>query len=410
MKILLVTHYYRPEIGAPQRRWDSFVKHWLRDGHEVTVITALPHYPIPRHTASLRRGTKAFSPQKGVYGETVIRLPYFSHGYGIVSRTVDHFVVAGLSVVAGIPLARHRYDAVIVTVPALASLIPGHLASWVFRAPLIIEMRDAWPDLVTYTGGIKNSNGLVAKARAATHNLVTRSQIRSKHVVTTSFRFADVLRSRGAEHVTVIRNGADLEAIPVTGRPHFRRGRLKVLYLGTLGRSQGLGAVIDAAGMAAAGGVDIELRLVGDGVAREQLIERARESQASISILDMVRPEEVWRHYEWADTVVVSLTGWAPFEWTVPSKLYEVLATNRHVSAMLAGEAAQIVRESGAGFVCEPGDSKALGWHWVDMAQDPSRMDHGDAGREWVRNQSDSVQLSDEYLDVVRATTCRSSG
>lgn len=404
VRILLVSHYYRPEVGAPQRRWDSFVKHWLRQGHEVTVITALPHYPLPRHTAELRRGLTAFRKQEGAHGETVIRLPYFSHGYGMISRTIDHFVVAGLSAVVGIPLARGKFDAVVATVPALASLIPGRLASLVFRAPLIIEMRDAWPDVISYTEDPQETKGLLAKARALTHRLVTRSQITSNHVITTSRRFAHILRSRGARHATVIRNGADLESIPDLGPAEHRRGTLKVLYLGTLGRSQGLGSVIDAAGMAAAGGVDIELRLVGDGVARSQLIERARGSLASITVLDMVPPEEVWDHYRWADTVVVSLRDWVPFEWTIPSKLYEVLATNRHVSAMLAGEAAQIVKDSGAGFVCDPGDAKTLGWHWVHMAQDPTRLDHGSAGREWVCRQSDAHQLSARYMDVIRAT------
>lgn len=405
MNILLFSHYYRPEVGAPQRRWDSFVKHWQRQGHQVTVITSLPHYPLPRHTAGLRRGTRAFRPGRGEHGETVIRVPYFSHGYGVASRTIDHLLVATLSAFVALSLGRKQFTVVIATVPALASLAPGHIASRVFRAPLIVEMRDAWPDLVTYAGGAQTTTGFLARARAVAHRMVTRSQLRSKHMVTTSYRFAEVLRSRGAQHVTVIRNGADLEAMPQPVPPAPSQGSLKVLYLGTLGRSQGLAAVIDAAGMAAAGGVDLELRLVGDGAARTHLVERARGSRASITIMDTVPPDEVWSHYEWADTVVVSLRGWAPFEWTVPSKLYEVLATNRHISGMLSGEAAQIVRDAGAGFVCPPGDAKALGRHWLQLAHDPSLLDHSGSGRDWVREQSDVRKLSSAYLDVIREAT-----
>ena len=405
VKILLITHYYRPEVGAPQRRWGSFVKHWQRQGHQVTVITSLPHYPLPRHTSRLRRGNRPFRHQRGVHGETVIRVPYFAHGYGAASRTIDHLLVATLSAVVALSLGRRRFTVVIATVPALASLAPGHIASRIFRVPLILEMRDAWPDLVTYAGWAQTTTGFLAQARAVVHRLVTRSQLKSKHVVTTSYRFAEVLRSRGAEHVTVIRNGADLETMPQPVPPIAHQGSLKVLYLGTLGRSQGLAAVIDAAGMAAAGGVDLELRLVGDGAARAHLLERARGSRASITIMDTVPHDEVWSHYQWADTVVVSLREWAPFEWTVPSKLYEVLATNRHISGMLSGEAAQIVRDAGAGFVCPPGDAKALGRHWLQLAHDPSLLVHSDSGRDWVREQSDFRKLSSAYLGVIRETT-----
>lgn len=55
-------------------------------------------------------------------------------------------------------------------------------------------------------------------------------------------------------------------------------------------------------------------------------------------------------------TFGVQLRDWEPFAWTVPSKLYEALATGKHVTAILAGEAADIVRSTGAGDVVAPGD------------------------------------------------------
>ncbi|WP_252975991.1 hypothetical protein [Janibacter melonis] len=48
MKLLLVTHFYPPEIGAPQRRWEGFVGHWTRSGMDVTVVCPLPIIPMAR--------------------------------------------------------------------------------------------------------------------------------------------------------------------------------------------------------------------------------------------------------------------------------------------------------------------------------------------------------------------------
>ena len=41
MKILVLTHYYEPEIGAPQRRWSAMVSRWQQAGHQVTVYCPL---------------------------------------------------------------------------------------------------------------------------------------------------------------------------------------------------------------------------------------------------------------------------------------------------------------------------------------------------------------------------------
>ncbi|WP_129656948.1 glycosyltransferase family 4 protein [Rothia halotolerans] len=445
MRILLISHYYAPEIGAPQRRWSSLVGEWRALGHEVTVLTSMPHYPHPDLTADMRAGTRPYRRETGEFGETVIRMPFLPHGRDVLTRTLDHAFVSLQSLVVGMPRAGSRFDVVITTVPALTSLFVGHVAARILRVPLVVEMRDAWPDLVTFTPGIAPGKGITGLLRGLTHRLVTRLQLGSHQVVTTSARFAGVLTARGVEAVTVIRNGADLtrtpdlggdraaerrglrrqreapgcppaasgpdrgSAAPVPGddaaasAPERSPGTLRILYLGTLGRSQGLAAVIDAAGMAAAGGVHVQLRFVGAGAEREALQERARESLATITFLDPVPHREVGEHYRWADTVAVSLRDWAPFRWTVPSKLYELLATNRHVSALVAGESAEIIRDARAGFVAAPGDAKALARHWMEVAADRSLLDHGGAGRRWAAAHTDIKDLSSLYLRLLEA-------
>lgn len=449
MRILLLSHYYAPEIGAPQRRWSALVREWRALGHEVTVLTSMPHYPHPDLTEDMRAGRRPYRRETGEHGETVIRMPYLPHGKDVLTRTLDHFYVSLQSLTVGLLRAGGGYDVVITTVPALTSLFAGHVAARLLRAPLVVEMRDAWPDLVTFTPGISQGRGITGALRSLTHRWVTRLQLGSHQVVTTSSRFAGILAARGVESVTVIRNGADLsttpdlapaarrlasvaepgpsaaepvpsaaEPVPSAAEPASAavepgadtegatapaRRTLKVLYLGTLGRSQGLSAIIDAAGMASAGGVDLRLRFVGAGAEREALEERARESLADITFLDPVPHREVAEHYGWADTVAVSLRDWAPFRWTVPSKLYELLATNLHVSALVSGESAEIVRAADAGFVAAPGDAKALARHWMEAAADRSVLDHGGAGRRWVAEHTDNKDLSARYLRLLEA-------
>ena len=45
MRIVLLSHYYYPEVGAPQRRWRILVDHLRAAGHDVIIVAPHPHYP-----------------------------------------------------------------------------------------------------------------------------------------------------------------------------------------------------------------------------------------------------------------------------------------------------------------------------------------------------------------------------
>ena len=45
MRILMVTHYFPPEIGAPQARLSELARAWADASDEVTVLTGMPNHP-----------------------------------------------------------------------------------------------------------------------------------------------------------------------------------------------------------------------------------------------------------------------------------------------------------------------------------------------------------------------------
>jgi hypothetical protein len=59
VKILYVSQYFPPEMGAPAARAAELSNHWARAGHEVTVLTGFPNHPTgivpPAYRAKLRR-------------------------------------------------------------------------------------------------------------------------------------------------------------------------------------------------------------------------------------------------------------------------------------------------------------------------------------------------------------------
>lgn len=400
MRILLLTHHYEPEIGAPQRRWTALVRAWRAAGHEVTVIAPLPHYPLPAATAHLREGMIPWRAQPGRHGEHVVRVPYFPHGYGTVGRSVDHAVVAAATAAAGLlrRLRGWRAEVVIATVPALPTLLSGRLLSIAHRAPLVVEMRDAWPDLLTHTPGLRADDAPRQLLRRIVHRAVSYWQRGADIVVTTSASFAQVLARRGVRTTHVIRNGADLSDTPNLGPAVRARRELRILYAGTLGRSQGLGTAVEAAHRVARAGVPVRLRLIGDGARRGDLHRLAEDGPADVELLSPVPRGRILEHYRWADTLLVSLRDWKPLEWTIPSKLYEALATDRHVSGVLAGEAAAVLADADGGFVVAPGDAAGLAERWLELA---GREEIIGGGRGWVADHAEYANLATRYLETL---------
>ena len=48
MKIVLLTEYYKPEMGASQNRLYEMVKGLKEAGNEISVVTGMPNYPTGR--------------------------------------------------------------------------------------------------------------------------------------------------------------------------------------------------------------------------------------------------------------------------------------------------------------------------------------------------------------------------
>src|SRR6266480_2572882 len=60
LKILYISQYFPPEMGAPSARVSELSRHWVQAGHDVTVLTGFPNHPDgvirPDYRKQFRRG------------------------------------------------------------------------------------------------------------------------------------------------------------------------------------------------------------------------------------------------------------------------------------------------------------------------------------------------------------------
>ena len=419
MRILLLTHYWAPEVGAPQRRWNRLAKALISRGHELAVLAPAPHYPGGR----LLQGGQAHMPgsiRRDVTGAMVHRTIFRPYSSGVCARGVDQMVAAADSVRLGVGRFRgvNRPDVVLGSVPGLPTLPAALAVGRVLHRPVVVELRDAWPDLLLSAAQWSQAPdcpSAVAQARRARRlhvvgrgarcllpPLITRLEREAAAVVTTTDSFAQVLRSRGVRRVVTVRNtGATVQAGRTGADRHRSDGVLKVLYLGTVGRAQGLGFAVRAAHIAQRNGTPLVLRIVGDGAQLQEVATLARRLGAPVEIHPAVPWTEVDQHYAWADTALVSLQNWPAMSVTVPSKLYEIMSAGVHVCASVDGEARRIVEDAGCGDVTAPQNPQALASLWGALAADRSRLDVA-GGRRWLADHADAEAMTDRYESLLK--------
>lgn len=400
-----------------QRRWSWLSKVIIDAGHRVVVVTPPPHY---QRTGKWTEGLKSLkltgsAPEIGPSGETIIRCPYLPSGTSITGRASNQAFVAGASVVTALTRAGafdgEKPDLVVGTVPALPTSVVTSVVAGILRKPYVIDLRDAWPDLLDQakawnkgTGQVSIREKVLSKGPLQLGTFMIRSMVnrvlrKSSGIMVTSENLEHHLRaseelwgSGPAADITTVRNVFPPEtSYQATDKSSGPADALNVLYAGTLGRAQHLQNAIDAVQIAGAKGLTVHLRMVGAGATRQALVKHADASGCDIEILGRKPADELDADYDWADTALVHLTDWEPLNRAVPSKTYELMTSNIHISAVVAGEAADIIAQHRAGDVVKPENPEALADLWIELAQNRDRLapDGGAAG--WVERERTEV-------------------
>jgi glycosyltransferase involved in cell wall biosynthesis len=402
VRILIVTHYFPPEVGAPQARLSGFAAAWAAAGEQVTVLTGVPNHPTGVVPPEYRRVIRRRERRDGY--QIVRTWLYATPNEGVLRRTLGHLSFMFSGVLLG-ARACGPTDAVIGSSPTFFSLGAAWLLARLKRAQLIIEIRDLWPAIFSQLGVLTNRPLIRVLERL---ELAAYRAADAIVVVTDGFRASLIDRGVPTSKIHTIHNGASpgqfdpaATADPaVRARLGARPGDCLVLYAGNHGISQDLPVLAEAA--ARLEGEAIHVAFVGEGADKPRLASRVAELGASnVSLLPSVPPAEVPALLAAADICVASLRDVPLFSMFIPSKLYEYLAAGRAVIGAVTGEAAQILREAGA-LVVAPADSAALTSAIRELAADPERRRvMGRQGRSYVEQYFDRAALARQYRKII---------
>ena len=390
MKFILLTQYYPPEMGAPQNRLSDLARRLTSAGHEVTVLTAMPNYPLgkvyPGYGGLVGRETKD--------GVKIIRSWIFpAQSASLLPRLLNYFSFALSSALVGAFLLR-RADYLMVESPPLFLGLSGVFLSRVKRARLIFNVSDLWPESAVSLGVI-DRDSFAFRVSSALERFCYRSaalvtgQSRSilKHI---EERFPDV-----STHL--LSNGVDVRRFSGVGGEAAGE-HVTFAYAGLHGLAQGLDQIVEAADRVRDEG-RIRFVLVGDGPEKENLMVRARElGLGNVTFEDPVTSAEVPAVLEKASVMLVPLKSDIPG--AVPSKLYEAMAGGRAVLLVAEGEAAEIVNRTQSGIAVRPQDPDSLVEAVLRLAADKALRDRlAENGRRAAEKYFDRESIARAFLE-----------
>jgi colanic acid biosynthesis glycosyl transferase WcaI len=388
MRILILSQWFQPE---PTFKGLPLAKALQANGHAVEVLTGFPNYP----GGKLYPGYKLRLWKREVMeGIRVIRVILFPSHDRSALRRVFNYISFGLSTLLFGSLLIKEPDVVyafnLVTLGPAARLIKLR-----FGASIILDIQDLWPDSVVESGMITGRISRILLKSAS--NLVYRGM---DHLIVLSPTMKSELMKRriNGERISVVYNWcedhelgygeepADISAFPALS------GRFVVMYAGNLGVLQKLDTVLAAAGKIKNIEPNIVFVFVGDGVDRSRLEKIAREKVLSnVFFWKRQAPNRMPAVYRTADVMLVHLKDSYLFRMTIPSKIQAYMASGKPIIAGIKGDAADLVRLSGAGIVVDPEKPDEISRAILDMFRMPKSKlaEMGIVGREYYRKYLD---------------------
>jgi len=400
MKILFFTDNFPPESNAPAIRTLEHTREWVKAGHEVTVVTCAPNFPLGKVYEGY---SNSFYQTEYIEGVRVVRVwSYIAANEGAAKRIIDYVSYMVSSTVAALFLPRP--DVVVGTSPQLFAAVAAWLTAKIKRRPFVFELRDLWPESILAVGAMEKG-WVIRKLEQFVSYLYQQADL----MVPVTYAFARILEGEGvpAEKIEVVTNGIEPGSHKLTeSREAVRKkwgipnDRFVGAFIGTLGMAHGISTILNAA-EASRDDATLHFVIMGNGADKDQIKRLAAEKQLSnVTIIDGQPRQDALNLLGAVDVSLVLLKNTPLFETVIPSKIFEAMEFEKPILLGVRGESADIVvKKSQSGIAFTPESADELLINLRALRDDPERCaEFGRNGRAAVESTFRRTQLAARML------------
>lgn len=417
MKILYVSQYYPPEMGAPAARVSELARHWVEAGNEVTVLTGFPNHPTGVLHPDYRRRLRSLIWHEHENGVHVVRtwlLPLPNRRAHERSLNYTSFCLS--SALSGTFLPPP--DIVVATSPQLLVGLAGRWIASVHHVPFVFEVRDLWPESLTAVGVGSERSFMNRTLGGIADSLYARAD---RIVVVTAASRQHLIAHRGVspDKICVIEHGVETALFSPNLPDEALKQRLGIQnrfvvgYIGTIGMAHRLETVVEAAAALGSLAPEVVFLLVGEGAEKEKIRALIASKKASnVVVLEQQPRQQIPGLINACDACMVMLRKSEVFQTVLPTKMLEFMSCAKPVLLGVEGQAREVLEKAKAGIFVEPENPSALVQAIFDLRNNIQlRHSLGSNGREYVlahysRRDSATAYLS-ELEKVLGTGRCK---
>jgi colanic acid biosynthesis glycosyl transferase WcaI len=411
VKILYVSQYFPPEMGAPAARAAELARHWTQAGHHISVLTGFPNHPTGVVPQEWRSRLKRMTYRETLGDVDVFRTWLWPLPNRKAHERMRNYASFCLSAaLRGVSLPHP--DVVIATSPQLLVGLSGWWLARLKKVPFVFEVRDLWPESLTAVG-LGAENSILHRSLSAIANFLYS---RSDRIVVVTPAFKDFLvknRQVPAAKISIVENGVETSlfaAAPAQAAAVLReqlgiREKFVVCYVGTMGMAHGLETLLDAAALLQERNRQILFLLIGEGSEKEKIkAQAALRGLHNVRFLDQQPREKIPALISACDACLVLLKKTEIFKTVIPTKMLEFMSCARPVILGVEGQAREIVEEARSGIVIEPENAAQLATAIGHLAANPDLgRALGRNGREYVINHFSRRSTAEKYIQVLHS-------
>lgn len=373
MHIWMIGCRFPPQTDAVAVQVAQLAQALHADGRSVDVFTALPR---THHGYLLQEYTHAPFILKEEGAPNVFR--HWTFGCHELGRFSPWFTDLSLAVM----LLRHLWrspaekpDIIWYSFPPLFSAFSAWLLAKRYKARLLLEVRELWPEQMQADGRLKKPQG--AKWVGKLYQSLLRL---SSRLVVGSAGMRSAIMQRSDKHkIHVLPPLVTMETLSAARQTHDRAaieqlrvnlqiGPLQrvVMYIGRHAVEQDLIQFLKMARLMEKR-TDVTFLLVGDGVEKDRLKQIATPLK-NTKFAPMPEGDDLWAYYGLADVCVITQAPWAA-EYLLPARVAETFAAARPLVVAGGADLDALVKAAG-GEAVAAGDVQKMAYAVLRLLDD----------------------------------------
>ena len=345
-KILILTQNFYPVIGSSGNRNKNLYELLKQNGFDVTVLTTEPAYP----NKNLYQNEEFWDEQELNNDDNIIRVKLSTNKFEntMLGRLFFYLEITYQFRKKIRQLKKTKdFDYVLVSTPPIFIFSAGYLASKLFKAEIILDVRDLWPDTLT---GIKKLHykpilSVFQRYEKRMYNKASKIMINSE-----GFRQHITEKLSQEKEIIYIPNGARKTELNDDTASDF-----SVIYTGNLGLAQDVERIEQLA--VQLNKENIPFKVIGYGYKANDFIRYIEENALSnVTVCKPTTRKNSLEAIKSSHVSVAFLNQEEVFTTVLPGKIIDYITCKTPVIASVDGQAANVIEKHDVGYVTRDGD------------------------------------------------------